>query len=229
MRDLVQPVGYDPTLWSENFRMYRRDELIQADLEWLIEAVYGFYQRHLENLIRSNDKLWGDFWKRNEDQHRNTEDEHGRSLGLELVPPVGGFRPGVEVEMNRNTIIPFPEKHFSFSTKMMLLAIQLYRERSDYNFHPFTQFAYEKLESYVESKRRLTRGSYRHFVEHAYNQLFVHPAFLESSRSGTRAKDIGASEPLGTSAKLDGYVWIQDSMRTTYSKQQGRRDGCTHD
>eukprot|EP00435_Cladocopium_sp_Y103_P025756 s3538_g6.t1 len=44
LRDLPAPVGYedrheiDPTLWSENFRMYRRDELIQQDLEWLMEA-----------------------------------------------------------------------------------------------------------------------------------------------------------------------------------------------
>eukprot|EP00435_Cladocopium_sp_Y103_P007060 s520_g2.t1 len=96
----------------------------------------------------------------------------------------------------------------------MLLAIQLYREMSDYNFHPFTQSAYEKLESYVESKRQLTKESHRHFVEHAYNQFFVHPAFLESARSRTRAKDIGASEPLGTSTKLEGYVWIQGSTGT---------------
>eukprot|EP00435_Cladocopium_sp_Y103_P025855 s3266_g6.t1 len=220
MRDLVEPIGYedrhniDATLWSENFRMYRRDELIQADLEWLIEAAYDFYQRHLDNLIRSNERLWGDFCKRNEDEHGNTEDAEGNTLGLEMVPPVGGFQPNVEYKRIKHNIIPLPEKHFSFSTKMMLLAIQLYRDRSDYQFHPFTQLAYEKLESYVKSKRQLTKESYRHFVERAYNQFFVHPAFLESPRSRTRAKDIGASEPLGTSTKLDGYVWIQDSTGT---------------
>eukprot|EP00435_Cladocopium_sp_Y103_P003598 s8614_g1.t1 len=96
----------------------------------------------------------------------------------------------------------------------MLLAIQLYMERAETRFHPFTQYAYEKLESYVESKKQITQESYRHFVEHAYNQFFVHSAFLESSRSRTKAKDIGATEPLGISTKLDGYVWIQDSKGT---------------
>eukprot|EP00435_Cladocopium_sp_Y103_P013875 s800_g3.t1 len=116
--------------------------------------------------------------------------------------------------MNKYTIIPYPEKHFSFSTNMMVLAVQLYREKAAYDFHPFTQYAWEKLLVYVESRQEHSRESYRHFVEHAYNQFFVHPAFLESARSRTRAKDIGASEPLGTSTKLDGYVWIQDRSGT---------------
>eukprot|EP00435_Cladocopium_sp_Y103_P052220 s573_g16.t1 len=153
--------------------MYRRDELIQSDFEWLMEAVFDFYQRDLDNLIRSNERLWGDFCMRREDENGKTEDEEGNTLGLEMVPPPGGFLPDKEYKLSKHNIIPFPEKHFSFSTKMMLLAIQLYKERSDYQFHPFTQFAFDKLESYVESKKQLTKESYRHFVEHAYNQFFV--------------------------------------------------------
>ena len=34
--------------------------------------------------------------------------------------------PGITVPMNKNTVIPHPEAHFSFSTKLMVLAIELY-------------------------------------------------------------------------------------------------------
>eukprot|EP00435_Cladocopium_sp_Y103_P034633 s133_g9.t1 len=216
LRDLVEPVGYqdrhdiDATLWSENFRMYRRDELIQADLEWLQEAVFDFYQRHLDNLIRSNERLWGDFCKRNEDEHGNTEDEEGNSLGLEMAPPPGGFLPNKEYKLNKFNIVPFPEKHFSFSTKMMLLAIQLYQERADHQFHPFTQFAYEKLESYVESKKQLTKESYRHFVEHAYNQFFV--------------EEMDDDVPMPEEKRPDPYSEFPDEMKVDEDQQEPQEE-----
>ena len=52
---------------SEQWLFYERDLSIQADLEWLSEAVYQFYQVHLDKMIRSNDKLWGDFRRKKQD------------------------------------------------------------------------------------------------------------------------------------------------------------------
>eukprot|EP00435_Cladocopium_sp_Y103_P063415 s194_g25.t1 len=179
-------------VWSENFKMYRRDEFIQQDLEILTEPVFDMYQKHLDKLIRSNDKLWGVFCLQR-------KDPSGNILGLELVMPPGWKKGDPAVEMNKDHIIPQPELHFSFSTKMLLLAVQLYRQNVEYTFHPFPQFAFEKLVSYVESRKKMAQESYRHFVEHAYNQFFVHQAFHESSRSRTRAKDSGATEPFGVS------------------------------
>eukprot|EP00435_Cladocopium_sp_Y103_P002678 s4835_g1.t1 len=180
----------------------------------LAEAVYEFYQRHLDNLIRSNTKLRGDFCEPKKNHRDEIEyDAEGHIKGLRLYPPAG-WKPGEEIPMNEKTINPQPEHHFSFNTKMTVLAIQLYRENVEHTFHPFTQHAYEKLVAYVESKKTMTQESYRHFVEHAYNQFFVHQAFHESSRSRTRAKDIGATEPLGTSTKLDAFIWIQDEAGT---------------
>ena len=46
-------------------------------LQWLAEAVSQFYQAHLGRLIRENDKLWGDFC-------RKEFDADGNEVGLEL-------------------------------------------------------------------------------------------------------------------------------------------------
>jgi hypothetical protein len=46
-------------------------------MEWLAEAVFQFYQVHLDRLIRENDKLWGDFCKKK-------YDVDGNEIGLEF-------------------------------------------------------------------------------------------------------------------------------------------------
>ena len=47
--------------WQERWHLYERDLSIQADLEFLAEAVYQFYQVHLDKMIRKNNLLCGDF------------------------------------------------------------------------------------------------------------------------------------------------------------------------
>ena len=46
--------------------------------------------------------------------------------------------PGITVPMNKRTVIPEPERHFSFSTKMMIMAIDLYEDEAPSNFCNFT-------------------------------------------------------------------------------------------
>jgi hypothetical protein len=83
MRGQGEPPGWEDRYsinreqWSENWLLYERDLLIQEDLEWLAEAVYQFYQVHLDKLIRENDRMWGDFCKKKYDEDWN-------ELGLEL-------------------------------------------------------------------------------------------------------------------------------------------------
>ena len=38
--------------------------------------------------------------------------------------------PGIQVPMNKKTVIPEPERHFLFSTKLMVMAIVLYEEEA---------------------------------------------------------------------------------------------------
>ena len=69
MRGQGEPPGWEDRYdiereqWSEK-RLYERDLMIQADLEWLAEAVYQFYRKHLDRLIKENDRMWGDFCKK---------------------------------------------------------------------------------------------------------------------------------------------------------------------
>ena len=51
--------------------------LFKKILKWLVEAVFQFYQMHLDNLIRENDRMWGDFCKKK-------YDDRGNELGLGL-------------------------------------------------------------------------------------------------------------------------------------------------
>ena len=121
--------------WSENWLLYERGLMIQEDLEWLAEAVYQFYQKHLDKLIRENDRMWGDFCKERYD------DDDGHELGLELNS--AGYDmtdPDVEIPMTKKTIIPDPETHFSFPTKLMVLAIDLYQHEALRDFCPYTHF-----------------------------------------------------------------------------------------
>ena len=47
----------------EQWLNYQRDLEIQEDMDWLSEAVFQFYQVHLDRMIRKNELLWGDFCK----------------------------------------------------------------------------------------------------------------------------------------------------------------------
>ena len=111
------------------------------------------------------------------------------------------------VPMNRETAIPYPESHFSFSTKLMVLAIELHLRDAPRDFCHYVDFAYKKLFQFFESRREMAAQSYSFFVEQAYNQFFQHEAFHQSARARTKAKDIGAGE-FHSSTKLQGYVWI---------------------
>ena len=58
MRGQGEPPGWedrfdiDRERWSENWLLYERDLMIQKDMEWLAEAVFKFYRKHLDKLIR---------------------------------------------------------------------------------------------------------------------------------------------------------------------------------
>ena len=45
--------------WHETWLNYQRDLDIQEDMEWLSEAVFQFYQVHLDRMIRKNELLLG--------------------------------------------------------------------------------------------------------------------------------------------------------------------------
>ena len=115
MRGQVPPNGWetrhevDRDQWHETILLYERDEAIQRDLEYLTEAAFVFYTKHLDKFIRENDKLWGDFCKRRVDRHGNVLDElelDTRSYDMTI--------PGIQVPMNKKTVIPEPERYFSF-------------------------------------------------------------------------------------------------------------------
>ena len=43
--------------WHEKWLNYQRDLDIQQDMDWLSEAVFQFYQVHLDRMIRKNELL----------------------------------------------------------------------------------------------------------------------------------------------------------------------------
>ena len=122
--------------------------------------------------------------------------------------------PDVEVPMNKD-YHSRSRSHFSFSTKLMVLAIDLYQHEAPRDFCPYTTFTYKKLTQFVDSRNDMTAQSYRFFVEHAYNQFFQHEAFHQSARASTKAKDLGAGE-FHTSTKLDGYIWLASDDKMIY-------------
>ena len=117
--------------------------------------------------------------------------------------------------MNKKTVIPEPERHFLFSTKLMVMAIVRYEEEAPKEFCPYTIFALKKLRQFVDSRKEMTAQSCRFFVEHAYNQFFQHEASHQSATARAKAKDIGAGE-FQTSTKLAGYVWIAGEKKMTH-------------
>ena len=210
--------------WREAFLLYERDLAIQGDLEYLTEAVFVFYTKHLDKFIRENDKLWGDFCKKRVDRDGNVLNElelntHGYDMTI----------PGMQVPMNKKTVIPEQERHFSFSTKMMVMANDLYEEAPS-SFCHFTTFALRKLRQFVESRKEMTAQSYRFFVEHAYNQFFQHEAFHQPATARTKVKERAAGE-FHTSTKLEGYVWISGNEKLKHipKRQAGDVDMEDHD
>ena len=216
MRGQVEPAGWEDRFsisredWREKFLLYERDLAIQKDMEYLSEAVFVFYTKHLDQFIRENNKLWGDFCRRKKDRDGNILDAlelntHGYDMTIQ----------GITVPMNKRTVIPAPERHFSFSTKMMIMAIDLYEDEAPANFSHFTVFALNKLRQFVDSRKELTAQSYRFFVEHAYNQFFQHEAFHQSARARTKVKECGSGD-FHVSTKLDGYIWIAGTEKIAH-------------
>ena len=229
MRGMIAPAGWDTRheidrdTWREKYLLYERDLAIQSDMDYLTEAVFVFYTKHLDWLIRENDKLWGDFCRRRVGRHGNILEE------LELYDRhIDTTIPGVRIPMNKKTVIPEPEKHFSFSTKLMVMAIDLYEEESPPSYSPFTTFAIKKLRQFVDSRKEMTAQSYRFFVEHAYNQFFQHEEFHESATARTRVREFGAGK-LSTSTKLAGYVWIAGERKMTHVPKDQADDVQMHD
>ena len=121
MRGQGEPPGWedrfriDREQWSEIWHLYERDLMIQEDMEWLVEAFFTFYRKHLCRLIRENDRMWGDFCQKVVGAHGNELDQlELNTFGYDMTDP------NVEVPVNKKTVIPDPEKHFSFSTKLMV-------------------------------------------------------------------------------------------------------------
>ena len=123
--------------------------------------------------------------------------------------------PGTRIPMNKRTVIPEPERHFFFSTKMMIMAIDLYEDEAPASFCHFTVFALNKLRQFVDSRKELTAQSYRFFVEHPYNQFFQHEAFHQSEQARTKVKECGTGD-FHTSTKLDGYIWISGNEKVKH-------------
>ena len=84
---------------------------IPANLEFLAEAVYQFYQVHLDKMIRKNNSLCADFYKMGYKQNDTTGEWEPTGL-LEL--DCDARDPSMYAD--EQTVIPGLEKHFAFST-----------------------------------------------------------------------------------------------------------------
>ena len=96
MRGQVAPTGWEDRHsinrdeWREKFLLYERDLAIQKDMEYLSEAVFVFYTKHLDQFIRENNKLWGDFCRRKKDRDGNILDAlelntHGYDMTIQGI------------------------------------------------------------------------------------------------------------------------------------------------
>ena len=200
--------------WHETWLNYQGDHDIQEDMEWLSEAVFQFYQVHLDRMIRKNELLWGDFCKPK--YHWNeVKEEYEKYLDLNMA----GFDltdPTTVVTPTPKTVIPEPEKHFSFTTILMVMAIELYQEESERKFCQYVTYADQQLVNFVESRKQMTTESYKFFIEHAYNQFVTQSAFHTSARAKTKAKDITGHGITHVSTKLSGYVWIGSQTKLVH-------------
>ena len=160
-------------------------------------------------MIRKNHLLRGDVCKKVVKRDPVTGQTEETKL-LDLV-----FLPGAtEVPPEPSNVIPKPEKHFSFSTTLMVLATELYFAKvPDHKLSSYAKFPYQKLVEFVESRKEMTRSSYRHFVEHAYTQFVQHKSFHSAACSKTTTKDVYASGMFDTSTKLEAYTWVTNHGR----------------
>ena len=122
--------------------------------------------------------------------------------GFDLTDPTTVVTP------TPKTVIPEPEKHFSCTTILMVMALELYQEESERKFCHYVTYAHQKLVNVVESRKQMTTEFYKFFIEHAYNPFVTHSAFHTSARAKTKAKDITGHGITHVSTKLTGYVWI---------------------
>ena len=72
MRGQVAPTGWEDRFsisrdeWREKFLLYERDLAIQKDMEYLSEAVFVFYTKHLDKFIREKQQTLGRFLQEKE-------------------------------------------------------------------------------------------------------------------------------------------------------------------
>ena len=96
--------------------------------------------------------LWGDFcrpkyhWNEVPEQYDKYLDLN--KLGYDLTDPTTLVPP------TPKTVIPEPEKHFSFSTILMVMALELYQNESERKFCHFVTYAHQKLINFVESRNK---------------------------------------------------------------------------
>ena len=138
--------------WHEKWLNYQRDLNIQEDMDWISEAVFQFYQVHLDRMIRKNELLWGDFCRPK--YHWNEVGEkYAKYLDLNTFC-YDLTDPNTVVPPNPKTVIPEPEKHFSFSTILMVMAIELSQQESERRFCHYVAYANQKLVNFVGSRNR---------------------------------------------------------------------------
>ena len=75
--------------------------------------------------------------------------------GFDLTDPTTVVTPTAK------TVIPEPEKHFSFTTILMEMTIELYQEESERKFCHNVTYAHQKLVNFVESRKQMTTESYK--------------------------------------------------------------------
>ena len=165
MRGAEEPRGWSTRFdipkesWPERWHLFERDESIQKDMEFFVEAMYVFYQEHLDKMIRKNHLLWGDFCRKVFKVNTATGEKEETGI-LDLVFPPGAS----EVYPESSNVIPEPERHFSFSTTLMVLAVELYFEKvPDHKLCPYAKYSYRKLMEFVESRKEMTKESYQTF------------------------------------------------------------------
>ena len=100
---------------------------------------------------------WGDFCKKLRKLNPETgESEESDLLDLAMAPGA------TEVYADYHTVKPEPEKHFSFSTTLMVLAAELYFESvPDQKLCPYTRYSYRILMEFVESRWMMVRETVR--------------------------------------------------------------------
>ena len=101
--------------------------------------------------------LWGDFCKKvaKRDPVTGVVEDTGM---LDLVFPPGTT---TDVFPDSSNVIPQPERHFSFSTTLMVLATELYFEKvPDHKLCPYARYSYRKLLEFFESRKEMTKESY---------------------------------------------------------------------